>query len=369
MAPTHHRGMSQAVGRWCLLLLTVVLLLSVLAPTAAGHDADEDAAQLVQMVAEDGRPIMTTGLGLTVGDRFIDPDNDLWVVVRVDGGEAVARLVERLPRLARPPVALAAIAPEVAGSVVLYHTHSDESYIIGDGTASIDGLGGIYQVGAALQEALADTGVAAVQMLQNHNPRDHGAYLRSRRTALAALARHRPTLVLDLHRDAATAAEYLVELDGVETAQVMIVIGQSNPSHETNLIIARLLKDHADQIHPGLFRGIYLGRGVYNQDLYAQSLLLEVGSHEVPRAAAEHGIRLMAEAVGPMLADLQLEVGEVGAAAEEVNRRASWSILWLLVTVSGGAIGWLVLTSGGWEQAKERVATWYREVWGPGKRR
>jgi stage II sporulation protein P len=366
VVPIPRRGMNQAMGRWRLFLLAVVVLLAVMESTAAAHDADEDPAQLMQMIAEDGRRIMVTGLGLAVGDQFIDPENDLWVVLRVDGSEAVARLVERLPRLARPRVALAAVTPDVVGNVVLYHTHSDESYIIGDGTASIDGLGGIYQVGAALQEALEATGVTTVQMHENHNPRDHGAYLRSRRTALDALARHRPTLMLDVHRDAATAEEYLVELDGVETAQVMIVIGQSNPAHETNLIIARLLKDHADQIHPGLFRGIFLGRGVYNQDLYAQNLLLEVGSHEVPRAAAEHGIRLLADAVGPMLADLQQEVGAV---SEEVNRRASWSILWLLVTVTGGAVGWLVLTSGGWEQAKERVAAWYQAVSGPPKRR
>lgn len=354
------------MGRWRFLLLTVVVLLGVMESRAAGHDASEDAAQLMQMIAEDGRRIMATGLGLAVGDRFIDPHNDHWRVVRVDGTEAVARLVERLPRLARQPVALAAANPTVVGTVLLYHTHSDESYIIGDGAESIDGLGGIYKVGAALREALTEKGVRAVQMQENHNPRDHGAYMRSRRTALGALARYRPTFMLDIHRDAATAAEYLVEVEGVETAQVMVVIGQSNPAHETNLVFARLLKDHADQIHPGLFRGIYLGRGVYNQDIYAQNLLLEVGSHEVPRAAAERAITLTADAVAPVLAALELPVG---VATEAVNRQASWSILWLVVTVIGGALGWLVLTSGGWEQAKKRVIGWFDVLWNPGRRR
>jgi hypothetical protein len=42
------------------------------------------------LTADDGRPLLTTGLSIQAGDRFIDAGNDWWGVTSVQGGRAMA---------------------------------------------------------------------------------------------------------------------------------------------------------------------------------------------------------------------------------------------------------------------------------------
>ncbi len=384
----------------------ILVLIGLLIPAAAGGAASravaaasqasspeppEDPDRVVTLQTEDGDHLLATGLRVRAGDRFIDAADNLWVVVRVDGDRAVARLSGRSaghppgsgPSLARMetgrPAALPAPGPPgpvragppapqppERADVVIYHTHSDESYIPTDGTHSVDGKGGIYWVGASLRSALERTRLTTVQRQENHNPRDHGAYVRSRRTALQALRQHRPLAMFDVHRDAAPAREYAATIGGRPVSRVMIVIGGRNPGHEGNLAFARLLKAEADRRHPGLTKGIYIARGNYNQDIYTRNLLLEVGSHLTSREQAERGVALFAEAVAPALR----AAGVPGSEAHRTEERAALrGIVWLLlsaVLVGGSA---LVLFSGGVQPALARLRRWREEVWDPLRQR
>jgi stage II sporulation protein P len=346
-----------------------------LAEAAAGPP-DEEHNRTSTLVSADGRRLLVTGWPIHPGDRFIDAGNDIWQVWRVEGMTAVARLVAKLARtlspeeleqIRRPPFNQAALGGSGdRADVVIYHSHSDESYIPGDGTESTRGKGGIYAVGAGLAAGLHQAGMSVVQRPENHNPHDNGSYIRSRRTAMDALMKHQPAAVFDVHRDAAPGQEYAFTVEGRPVSRVMIVIGGANPTHEANLAFARLIKEKADERYPGLVRGIYVGVGNYNQDTYSRNILLEVGSQETPRAEAEAGAALMGAAIAPALQ----EAGVAGSPFARAENRAAWrtigSLLAALLLLGGGA---LVLMSGGVRPARDRLAHWQQELWDRRKRR
>jgi stage II sporulation protein P len=180
--------------------------------------------------------------------------------------------------------------------VVVYHTHSDESYIPTSGTAVKPGEGDIYAVGSAFREALKDTGISVAHSYNQHDPHDINAYHRSRRTAYQLL-KQQPDAAFDIHRDSAPLESYLTVVNGQDISRVMIVIGRSNPNQEINLAFAQDIKAIADELYPGLMRGIYMGRGDYNQDLYPTSLLFEIGVEHITLEEAKQGAVCLADIV------------------------------------------------------------------------
>jgi len=273
------------------------------------------------LVDQAGNILLQTGLAVAPGDLFIDAANRVHRVVSIDGDIAATAEVPddaELPpgaaggavsnrRLwlsaatspfsyAAPPTPLGIPLGAARNVVVIYHTHSDESYIPTSGTSSIAGNGGVYAVGDALAGGLRSRGFTIVHDRATHDPHDAGAYPRSRRTVLRNL-KFGPTFLFDVHRDSAPAEAYLTEVGGVTTSSILIVVGGANPLVRSNLATARRLKLFADELHPGLVRGIYVARGNYNQDLDPGAILLEVGTEYIPRELAERSSVLFSEAV------------------------------------------------------------------------
>lgn len=191
--------------------------------------------------------------------------------------------------------------PRGEGFIGIYHTHNDESYIPTDGTASVNGRGGIHRVGDVLGRELAQHGFRVVKSEALHLPHDRGAYRRSRRTALKMLPKN-PLVLLDVHRDATPPEFYREVVKGEPVTQIRLVVGRENPFHRTNLAFARRLKAEADRSFPGLVKGIYYGRGNYNQDLGPRTLLIEVGAHTNSRIRAERGAAMFATVLDRTLA-------------------------------------------------------------------
>ncbi|ADU52140.1 stage II sporulation protein P [Thermaerobacter marianensis DSM 12885] len=191
--------------------------------------------------------------------------------------------------------------PRGQGFIGIYHTHNDESYIPTDGTASVDGRGGIHRVGDVLGRELAQHGFRVVKSEALHLPHDRGAYRRSRRTALKMIPKN-PLVLLDVHRDATPPEFYREVVKGQPVTQIRLVVGRENPFRRTNLAFARRLKAEADRSFPGLVKGIYYGRGNYNQDLGPRTLLIEVGAHTNSRIRAERGAAIFATVLDRTLA-------------------------------------------------------------------
>ena len=258
---------------------------------------------------EAGNVILETGVPIQVDDIWISDQNQHYQVTRVERDQAWAALktADNSPlksmlkpdSLAAQPVLGPSIpvqTPPQDIHVVIYHTHSDESYVPTSGTASKPGNGDVYQIGAKLADPFKLNGISVSHSLNNHNPHDINAYHRSRRTATQLLAEG-PDAAFDIHRDAAPASAYQTTINGIPCARVMIVMGRSNPNFQTNLNYALQVKAAADSLYPGLLRGIFIGRGNYNQDLYPTALLLEVGTHGNYLLSAERAVTAMGDAL------------------------------------------------------------------------
>lgn len=264
---------------------------------------DNNSDDYVTVRDANGRVILQTAIPVHPQDEYISEDNTHYQVVSVDGQNAVANIKQdassrnRARRINWGKVsAIPAVAANRPMHVVTYHTHTDESYVPDSGAGSKPWNGDVLQVGTTFSNALRKSGVSVNHSSTRHDPHDIHAYNRSRRT-LVQLLKEQPDAVFDIHRDAAPRETYITEVNGVSTSRVMIVIGRSNPNMLGNLEFAWQVKDAADALYPGLMRGIFLGRGDYNQDLYPTALLFEMGSQFTSTGDAEKAANCLADAV------------------------------------------------------------------------
>ncbi len=273
-------------------------------PLELPNDNNSDEIHYITIRDTNGKIILETGLPVYEDDEYIDETNIHYVVINVQGSNAVARIKNNNTSLKEeklePALSLFnnSIPAQAAKPrhVVIYHTHTDESYVPSSGKASEPGKGDVFQVGTALKQALTKEGISVTHSTEKHDPHDINAYHRSRRT-LTTLLKERPDASFDIHRDSAPAEAYLTTVNGIYTSKVMIVIGRSNPNMQTNLEYAKRIKAKADELHPGLMRGIFIGKGNYNQDLYPTALLFEVGTESLSLDAAQKAVRCLSDAI------------------------------------------------------------------------
>jgi stage II sporulation protein P len=190
-----------------------------------------------------GVTIFQTGLPVSVDDQYIDEHDVQYVVIKVDGQSAVADKASNsesasasLSTVASIPPANVAIPVDAAPNrhVVIYHTHSDESYTPSSGKPSQPGAGDVFTIGDVLTDSLQKSGVSVTHSLATHDPHDINAYNRSRKT-LVQLLKEQPDAAFDVHRDSAPASAYITSINGVDTSKVMMVVGRSNPTEKVNL--------------------------------------------------------------------------------------------------------------------------------------
>ncbi|MBC7075831.1 MAG: stage II sporulation protein P [Syntrophomonadaceae bacterium] len=275
-------------------------------PLSPVNDNTAAEASYVTVKDTEGNVILETGLPVYVNDEFIDENNIHYIIFKIDKKNAVARIKNSEASAPPPDKGLGFISPSIPAQarphhVVIYHTHTDESYTPTSGKASEPGSGDVLQVGSVLKQSLNKTGISATHSLNRHDPHDINAYHRSRRT-LVQLLKESPDAAFDIHRDSAPPEAYLTSINGVSTGRIMIVIGRSNPNMQTNLDYARRVKAAADTLYPGLTRGIFMGKGDYNQDLYPTALLFEVGTEGISQDEAEKAVYCLADTIAAVLA-------------------------------------------------------------------
>lgn len=312
----------------------------------------ERAGSYFTVKDEAGNTIFTTGHMVFPGDEYVDEEDMKYSIIEVSGDEAIARPVGKMEALYPIIPALAGEAAAKGGAVGIYHTHSAESYVPSDGTESIPGHGGVFKVGSAMADQLSKLGINAIHDTTSHDPNDARAYDRSRRTATSLLKQKKPLAMFDVHRDAGPAEPYIKEIDGKEVAKCMIVIGRQNPKAESNLQFARRLKDEANSQYPGLVKGIFMGKADFNQDLFDRALLLEMGTEQVSREAAERGASLIASLVPGVLP-------ASGPGATPQSRGAGRTIGWLLGIAVAGIFVYLWISTGSWEEMKAKILGWF----------
>lgn len=355
-----------------ILLLVLVLALAVpLGPTWAENDPVEeffdhlnldtrDDGGTYTLMDQEGNVLMRTGRHVHTGDTWIGADNRKWEVYRVEGDNAFARQVrssndQTLFYRFRSVIAGFFIETRpvqqennVENRVGVYNTHGAEAYVPNDGAESLPEGGGIIDVAESLASSLKESGIEVVQSRETHVPHDAGAYKRSRET-VEEIMNEGVDAVIDVHRDAIAAEEYLED----NMVQVQLVVGRQNQNQAVNQEFAENLKAAADERYPGLVKGIFSAKGNYNQDMSPTSMLIEVGTHENDKEGAQESVAKFAEVLSATL--YGAEAAQPGAQQTAAGGTIWRTILWLLaIVVIGGGI-FLYISAGSWPEMKRKL--------------
>ncbi len=223
-----------------------------------------------------------------------------------------------------PPAAPASVFPEkfpegVTGNltgdtlVIIYHTHTGETYALTDGTDRLEGKGGgVVQAGAAVKEVLESRyGIKAAHAQTIHDAKYDTSYLESEKTLRKLLAAHQGAkVVLDIHRDAGRSRRNsLVEINGREVAPILLVVGSDVrlpfPTWKKNYQFANELATRLNEKYSGLCLGVRVKDGRYNQFLHPRAVLVEIGSVNNSTGEAVASARLFADVLGQIIREMQ----------------------------------------------------------------
>lgn len=340
------------------LALSLVLLWTLLTVSMCSANEEMPSGQYFTLVDENNNIVHQTGMKVNVGDEYISADNARYKVMEIKGDIAICSYQgeERMPVVGFDTKTQAWVfkgqdVPVVSGdkkpTIAVYHTHSDESYVPSDGKESIEGNGGIYDVGQAFVNELKDLGFDVKYNQNNHNPHDINAYSRSRKTAVTLLKKENPDVIVDVHRDAVPPDVYQAEIEGEEVTKIKLVIGKQNPNMKTNLEFAKQIKAVMDKQTPGLSNGIFMGKSDFNQDLSPRAILIEVGAHTNSKKAASEGVKLFANTMQAVVGgDSDDNQSPAAKPLEQDNQGSFTTILIILVVLAAAGGGFYLLNKG-----------------------
>lgn len=340
---------------------------------AGGFEQELPTGEFVAIVNEKTGDILDkTARVVYPGDEIINESNERYKIVRVRGERAFAEKIGVASDIAwreeaKPTTAGTGLKAVQAGmgrtQIAIYHTHSDESYVPTDGSPNIPARGGIYKVGSSMAAELKSKGVSVVDDKTPHDPHDANAYHRSRRTAIK-LMQKRPLALLDVHRDGVPDPDfYNNNVQGEPITKVRLVVGRQNPNMATNLEFAKKVKAYMDKHKPGLIKGIFIGRGDYNQDISPRALLLEIGTHTNDRIRAEKGADLFADAL-PAVLNIK-PLGQPGGGPGKNTPYGTtpgesgsiWSTIgWIIGIILAGGAAFLFISTGSIQGMKSKIS-------------
>lgn len=369
-------------------LLSFFLALALYCACAVNASADDqvDAEALHVAIDGSGAYLFSIHGVLSEGDEYIAGDNVLYRIATVNSGNAIAEKIgeEPMPDVSWLDVgeaqavfasdettqAVSAKANADKRLIALYVTHSDESYIPSDGSQSINGQGGIYDVAREFRDALQKQGVDVILDESTHLPHDSGAYRRSRQTA-ERLLQKQPDAIIDIHRDGIPdESEYARTINGEEASRVRLLVGRSNQNSSVNREFAKQLKAVADKQYPGLVKDIFIGKGNYNQDLAPHAILLEFGTHTISKERVLNSTDMMAQVMSTALYGTQTgsaasEKSNSGQdAAVQSNKGVSGGMIFLVLSVIAGVIIFLLAQTGGGKEMKTKFTRNVSELTG-----
>lgn len=224
--------------------------------------------------------------------------------------------------LAAAPVELALTgeAPEI----LIMHTHGSEAYTMdgtdiylpSDNSRTVDPAHNVVRIGEEIAAGLTEQGFSVLHDPTLHDyPAYNGAYGRSQAAVEEWLAQY-PSIqvVLDVHRDAllgenGETCKTVSVVDGVEMAQVMLVVGSNDsglehPDWRENLALAMRVQQRLNESGENFARPITIRTSRFNQHLTQGSLLVEVGSHGNTLQEALAAARVFAQRTGAVLREL-----------------------------------------------------------------
>jgi stage II sporulation protein P len=255
--------------------------------------------------------------------------------ITLDGPGAGSGDDEENPALAND-IEIVAATPQVTGvfvpggsspQILIYHTHSYESYEKQPGqnyaeTAQWRTKDNDYNI-AAVGEALAQEltqkyGIAVLHDATDNECSQLGtSYSRSLVTMRKDLAANPGLRILiDLHRDAYSAGidPSAVTIDGKRVARIMLVVGtgegqtgvgfEERPDWQKNLLLAQKITDKLNTFDPKLARKVDVKTGRYNQHVSTGAILVEVGHNKNTLEEALNAVPYIAQAVADVFGEM-----------------------------------------------------------------
>ena len=201
--------------------------------------------------------------------------------------------------------------------ILIYHTHSQETFIDSEEGNTEDSIVGMGEV---LAQELRDT--YGYQVIHDTGVYDlidgvldrSAAYDYARQSIQQVLADN-PTIevVIDLHRDGVEGQKFVTQIDGKPTSMVMFFNGISrdsnaqplywleNPYIQQNLAFSLQMQLAAQRLYPGFTRNIYLKAERFNLHLRPRSLLIEAGTQLNTVEEEKNAMRILAELLNCVL--------------------------------------------------------------------
>ncbi len=201
--------------------------------------------------------------------------------------------------------------------VLIVHTHTTECYdgdaMSGESERTTNPDYNMCAVGDVISQTLEAHGIKTIHDTTIHDyPTYQSAYTRTLETINKNIEQY-PSIkvVLDVHRDAyiyndGSKLRVAAEVNGSETAQVMLVLGTDSmglyhPHWRDNLTLAAKVQNAAEIMYPGMMRPINLRRERFNMHVTRGSLLLEVGSNGNSLDEAKTAAVYIADAIAAAL--------------------------------------------------------------------
>lgn len=207
-------------------------------------------------------------------------------------------------------------------SVFIYHTHNRESFLplleIKEQNKAFDKNKNITLVGAELASELNKKNINVLhsdtdfeQILHNRNIQNYPKLYDIAREELQRVLKKNKNikLILDIHRDSSLKNDTTITIDGKEVSRVSLVVSKNNPKFEENQRIANIFHQKLEDKYPGLSKGVFIkdqpfSKTTYNQDLFSNSLLLQIGGVENTLEEENRSVDLIAEIIDEILVDL-----------------------------------------------------------------
>jgi len=188
--------------------------------------------------------------------------------------------------------------------VLIYHTHTSESYIPESGKSHTNNSkGDIVKVGAHLKKVLEEKyGIKTIHSDTIHDTYPfRESYQRSQVTLKKYLNEY-PSIqvVLDIHRDATPGVNATCTINNEKATNILIVVGTdkmglSHPNWKKNHHFASELTEAMNLYYPNLSSGIIVSKARYNQHLHERALILEFGDHQSELKEAYYAAELFAK--------------------------------------------------------------------------
>lgn len=174
--------------------------------------------------------------------------------------------------------------------ILIYHTHSQESFSNSEAGKEEDTIVG---AGEILASYLEEYGFRVLHHKGKYDVKNRDYAYSEAMPEIEKILKANPSIqvVLDLHRDAVAEDTKLVtEIQGKQVAKVMFFNGLScsaqqgdisylkNPYLQENLAFSFQMKLACDEYYPGFARSIYLRAYRYNMHLCPKTLLVELGA-------------------------------------------------------------------------------------------